>query len=79
MCFDAVLPCRGARCIVSGNAVLCGALAAVGVGGHVAVATCLAPQDEYILGALAQQPCRARHHVRENHVYAYHPRDVHRG
>jgi sugar/nucleoside kinase (ribokinase family) len=52
MCFDEVLPYSGAKRVAPGSAVLCGALAAARVGGNVAVVTRLAPQDQYILGAL---------------------------
>jgi sugar/nucleoside kinase (ribokinase family) len=54
MCFDEVLPYRGAQRVAPGSAVLCGALAAARVGGNVAVVTRLAPQDQYILGAFWQ-------------------------
>jgi sugar/nucleoside kinase (ribokinase family) len=54
MCFDEVLPYRGAARVAPGSAVLCGALAAARVGGNVAVVTRLAPQDQYILGPLWQ-------------------------
>ncbi len=60
MCFDEVLPYRGPQRVAPGSAVLCGALAAARVGGNVAVVTRLAPQDQYILGALWQNNVAVR-------------------
>lgn len=54
MCFDEVLPYRGTPRVAPGSAVLCGALAAARAGGNVAVVTRLAPQDQFLLGALWQ-------------------------
>jgi sugar/nucleoside kinase (ribokinase family) len=54
VCFDEVLPYKGARRVAPGSAVLCGALAAARAGKKVAVVTRMAPKDDHILEPMRQ-------------------------